>query len=155
MRSRNWEEQKRRVSRAQEEEVFKALDHQTRRDILRYVGERKEATFTEIMDKLRVPDSPSLSYHLRILAPFMEQRDGRYGLTYIGKSAYALLLRTSDYNRVALLQKKKTGAIIGHTVLWISAISASLVLRVDWIFSSIILPSLAGVSLMVIYELFE
>lgn len=138
-----------------EEEVFKALDHQTRRDILRYVGERKEATFTEIMDKLRVPDSPSLSYHLRILAPFMEQRDGRYGLTYIGKSAYALLLRTSDYNRVALLQKKKTGAIIGHTVLWISAISASLVLRVDWIFSSIILPSLAGVSLMVIYELFE
>ena len=138
-----------------EEEVFKALDHQTRRDILRYVGERKEATFTEIMDKLRVPDSPSLSYHLRILAPFMEQRDGRYGLTYIGKSAYALLLRTSDYNRVALLQKKKTGAIIGHTVLWISAISASLVLGVDWIFSSIILPSLAGVSLMIIYELFE
>jgi len=138
-----------------EEEVFKALDHQTRRDILRYVGERKEATFTEIMDKLRVPDSPSLSYHLRILAPFMEQRDGRYGLTYIGKSAYALLLRTSDYNRVAMLQKKKTGAIIGHTVLWISAISASLVLRVDWFYSSIILPSLAGVSLMVIYELFE
>jgi hypothetical protein len=40
-------------------------------------------------------------------------------------------------------------------VLWISAIAASLVLEVDWFLSSIILPSLAGTSLMVIYELFE
>ncbi len=138
-----------------EQEVFKALDHQKRRDILRYVGERKGATFTEIMGVSSVPDSPSLSYHLRILAPFVEQRDGRYGLTRIGKAAYTLLLRTSDYSRVALLQRKKTGVIVGHIVLWVSAIAASLVLEVDWFFSSIILPSLAGTSLMVIYELFE
>jgi DNA-binding transcriptional ArsR family regulator len=138
-----------------EQEVFKALDHQTRRDILRYVGERKGCTFTEIMNASRVPDSPSLSYHLRILAPFMEQRDGRYGLTRIGRAAYTLLLRTSDYNRVALLYRKKTGAIIGHIVLWVSAIAASLVLDVDWFLYAIILPSLAGTSLMVIYELFE
>ncbi|MCW4036516.1 MAG: helix-turn-helix domain-containing protein [Candidatus Bathyarchaeota archaeon] len=138
-----------------EQEVFKALDHQKRRDILRYVGERKGATFTEIMGASRVPDSPSLSYHLRILAPFVEQRDGRYGLTHIGKAAYTLLLRTSDYSRVALLQRKKTGVIVGHIVLWVSAIAASLVLEADWFFSSIILPSLAGTSLMVIYELFE
>ncbi len=85
----------------------------------------------------------------------MEQRDGRYGLTRIGKAAYTLLLRTSDYSRVALLQRKKTGVIVGHIVLWVSAIAASLVLEVDWFFSSIILPSLAGTSLMVIYELFE
>ena len=138
-----------------EEEVFKALDHQMRRDILRLVGERKEATFTEILNESRAPDSPSLSYHLRILGPFMEQRGGKYGLTRIGKAAYTLLLRTSDYSRVALLHRKKTGAIVGHVVLWVSAIAASLVLEVDWFLSSIILPSLAGTSLMVIYELFE
>ena len=138
-----------------EEEVFKALDHQMRRDILRLVGERKEATFTEILNESRAPDSPSLSYHLRILGPFMEQRGGKYGLTRIGKAAYTLLLRTSDYSQVAMLHRKKTGAIIGHVVLWISAIAASLVLEVDWFLSSIILPSLAGTSLMVIYELFE
>jgi len=138
-----------------EEEVFKALDHQMRRDILRLVGERKEVTFTEMLNESRAPDSPSLSYHLRILGPFMEQRGGKYGLTRIGKAAYTLLLRTSDYSRVALLHRKKTGAIIGHVVLWISAIAASLVLEVDWFLSSIILPSLAGTSLMVIYELFE
>ncbi len=138
-----------------EEEVFKALDHQMRRDILRIIGERKEATFTEILNESRAPDSPSLSYHLRILVPFMEQRAGKYGLTRIGKAAYTLLLRTSDYSRVAMLHRKKTGAIVGHVVLWISAIAASLVLEVDWFLSSIILPSLAGTSLMVIYELFE
>lgn len=138
-----------------EEEVFKALDHQMRRDILRLVGERKEVTFTEILNESRAPDSPSLSYHLRILGPFIEQRDGKYGLTRIGKATYTLLLRTSDYSKVALLHRKKTKAIVGHVVLWVSAIAASLVLEVDWFLSSIILPSLAGTSLMVIYELFE
>ncbi len=138
-----------------EEEVFRALDHQKRRDILRYVGEGRGATFTEILNATKMPDSPTLSYHLRGLSPFMEQRDGRYGLTPIGKAAYGLLLKTSDYSRVALLQRKKTGAIIGNVFLWICAIAAALVLDADWFFSSIVLPSLATGSLMVIYGLFE
>ncbi len=32
--------------RSLEEEVFKALDHQKRRDVLRYVGERRSGAFT-------------------------------------------------------------------------------------------------------------
>ena len=138
-----------------EEEVFKALDHQKRRDILRYVGESRRATFTEILNATKMADSPSLSYHLRSLSPFLEQRDAGYDLTPIGKSAYSLLLRTADYGRMAQIYRKKTGAIIGHIVLWISAIAAALVMGLDFFFTSIILPSLAGVSLMVIYELFE
>ena len=55
-----------------EEEVFRALDHQKRRDILRFVGEG--TTFTEVLNSTGIPDSPSLSYHLRSPAPFMEQR---------------------------------------------------------------------------------
>lgn len=138
-----------------EEEVFRALDHQKRRDILRFVGEGRGATFTEVLNATGMPDSPTLSYHLRSLAPFMEQREGRYGLTPIGRAAYTLLLKTADYSRLALIQRKKTGAIIGHIVLWTSAIAAALVMEVDTFLSAIILPSLAGVSLMVIYELFE
>ncbi|UCD46017.1 MAG: helix-turn-helix transcriptional regulator [Candidatus Bathyarchaeota archaeon] len=138
-----------------EEEVFRALDHQKRRDILRFVGEGRGATFTEVLNATGMPDSPTLSYHLRSLAPFMEQREGRYGLTPIGRAAYSLLLKTADYSRLALIHKKKTGAIIGHIVLWTSGIAAALVMEVDTFLSAIILPSLAGVSLMVIYELFE
>ncbi len=138
-----------------EEEVFKALDHQKRRDILRYVGERRRTTFTEILNATKMADSPSLSYHLRSLSPFMEQRDEGYGLTPIGKAAYSLLLKTADYKTVALLHRKKTGAIVGNIVLWIAAIAAALVMEVDSFFSAIILPSLAGASLMMINELFE
>ena len=56
----------------------------------------------------------TLSYHLKTLAPFIEQKDGRYDLNPIGKAAYTLLLRTVTYNRMALLHKKKFRVIIGH-----------------------------------------
>ena len=43
-----------------EDDVFKALDHQIRRNILRYIGEKKETTFTEILNTLKIQDSPTL-----------------------------------------------------------------------------------------------
>jgi hypothetical protein len=138
-----------------EADVFKALDHQLRRDILRYIGEGKRPTFTEILNTTRSPDSPTLSYHLRALAPFLEQTAGRYDVNPVGKAAYRLLLRTTTYTQVARLHKKKMGAIIGHIVLWISAIAAGLVLQVDSFMTTIALPSLAAASLMTIHELFE
>jgi hypothetical protein len=138
-----------------EEEVFKALDHQIRRNVLRYIGEAKEPTFTEILNTVNIPDSPTLSYHLKTLSPFVIQQKGRYSLLPVGKAAYSLLLKTSIYNRQALFMKKKTGVLIGHIVLWISAMAAGLVMRVDSFMTTIILPSLAAVSLMMIEKLFE
>ena len=138
-----------------EDEVFKALDHQIRRNVLRYIGEAKEPTFTEILNTVNILDSPNLSYHLKTLSPFVIQRRGRYSLSPVGKAAYSLLLKTAIYNKQALFMKKKTGAIIGHIVLWISALAAGLVMRVDSFMTTIILPSLAAVSLMTINELFE
>lgn len=137
-----------------EQEVFKALDHQMRRDILRYVGEGKNLTFTDILNATGT-DSPTLSYHLRSLAPFIEQRDGKYGLTSIGKAAYTLLLRTASYNMVALLHKKKYEATVGNSILWVAAIAASVVLKVDTTLTAVILPILAGVSLYITYQLFK
>ena len=53
----------------------RSLKHRTiRRDILRYVGEKKATTFTEILSASKIPDSPTLSYHLRSLAPFINKR---------------------------------------------------------------------------------
>lgn len=138
-----------------EDEVFKALDNQKRRDVLRYIGERKNPTFTEIMNATNIQDSPTLSYHLRSLKPFILQEKGKYSLTSIGKAAYGLLLRTTTYNEIALLHKKKHCAIIGHIVLWASAWAAGLVSGVDTAMTTIILPVLAGTSLVIIQELFE
>jgi len=138
-----------------EEEVFKALDHQIRRNVLRYIGEAKEPTFTEILNTVNIPDSPTLSYHLKTLSPFVIQQRGRYILSPVGKAAYSLLLKSTMYNKQALYTKKKTGAIIGHIVLWISAIAAGLVMGVDSFMTTIILPCLAAASLMTIEKLFE
>ena len=138
-----------------EGEVFKALDHQIRRNVLRYIGEAKEPTFTEILNTVNIPDSPTLSYHLKTLSPFVIQQRGRYILSPVGKAAYSLLLKTTLYNKQALYMKKKTGAIIGHILLWISAIAAGFVMGVDSFMTTIILPCLAAVSLMTIEKLFE
>ncbi len=137
-----------------EEEVFKALDHQIRRDVLRYIGEAKETTFTQMLNTVNIQDSPTLSYHLKTLSPFVVQQKGRYALSPVGKAAYSLLLKTTMYNRQALYMKK-TGAMVGHIALWISAMAAGLVMRVDSFLTTIILPSLAAVSIMMIQELFE
>jgi len=138
-----------------EQEVFKALENQKRRDILRLVGEKKGITFTEILNASKVPDSPTLSYHLRSLAPFIEQKEGKYQLTLIGKDAYNLLLRTTTYNKLALLEKNKYEVTLGNALIWGAAIAAAAFLRVDAILSSVILPILAGVSLSITYKLFE
>jgi DNA-binding transcriptional ArsR family regulator len=138
-----------------EQEVFKALENQKRRDILRLVGEKKGITFTEILNASKVPDSPTLSYHLRNLGPFIEQKEGKYQLTLIGKDAYGLLLRTTTYNKLASLQKNKYEVTLGNAVIWGAAIAAAAFLRVDTILSSVILPILAVVSLSITYTLFE
>jgi DNA-binding transcriptional ArsR family regulator len=138
-----------------EQEVFKALENQKRRDILRLVGEKKGITFTEILNASKVSDSPTLSYHIRSLGPFIEQKEGKYQFTLIGKDAYNLLLRTTAYNKLALLQKNKYEVTLGNAVIWGAAIAAAAFLRVDTILSSVILPILAAVSLSITYTLFE
>ncbi|MDF1537943.1 MAG: helix-turn-helix domain-containing protein, partial [Candidatus Thorarchaeota archaeon] len=57
--------------RSLEEEVFKTLSHQIRRDILRFIGETKGAKFTEIKKAIEISESASLSYHLTALEPFI------------------------------------------------------------------------------------
>jgi hypothetical protein len=138
-----------------EEEVFKALDHQIRRNVLRYIGEQKQASFTEILNTVNIPDSPTLSYHLKTLSPFLLQKEGGYTLSTLGKAAYDLLLRTSSYSRVGLFVRNKNITIWSHIVLWISAMAAGLVLEVNPVMITAILPGLAATSLMTIHKLFE
>ncbi len=149
------EEKEKNEYESLEEEVFKALDHQKRRDILRYIGEKKGITFTEIMKAGKIPDSPTLSYHLKTLSPFIEQRNGEYRLTPIGKDAYNLLLRTTTYDKLALFQKNKYEATVGNTILWITAIAAAVYLEADTVLTTIFLPGLAAVSLTITYQLFK
>jgi DNA-binding transcriptional ArsR family regulator len=138
-----------------EEEVFKALDHQKRRDILRNIGEKEGVTFTEIMNAGKIPDSPTLSYHLRSLAPFVEQKHGGYRLTPMGKDAYSLLLRSTTYDKLAIFQKKRYEATLANLVLWVAAIASAAYLEVSAEFTLMVMPPLAFVATMITYQLFD
>jgi len=123
-----------------EQGIFKALENQKRRDILRLIGEKRGIKFTDILNATKTPDSPTLSYHLRELAPFITQRQGKYELTSIGKDAYNLLLKTASYGRVALFQKKRAGATFGNILLWGIGIVAAAYLGVEVMLWAVIMP---------------
>ena len=148
------EEKEKREFENLEAEVFKALDHQMRRDILRYVGEGRSPTFTDILNAIRIPDSPTLAYHLKTLAPFIEQRKGTYHLTSMGKDAFNMLLKAGTYGKMALFQKKQWEAMLGNAVLWCAAIAAAAYEGDTTLFTSV-LPSLDAVSVAITYQLFK
>ena len=61
-----------------EDDVFKTLGHQIRRDIIRVIGDNKGFRFSEILAATRIEESASLSYHLNSLGPLIDHKDGLY-----------------------------------------------------------------------------
>jgi hypothetical protein len=110
-----------------EDEVFKTLCHQIRRDILRFIGETREAKSTEIKIATGIEESASLSYHLNALAPLLIHEKDSYRLSEIGKDTYALMNKIVTYSTSAAILgaiSKKLGAtIIANALIWTSAIS--------------------------------
>ena len=149
------DEQEKREFQSLEQEVFKALDHQMRRDILRYVGEGRECTFTDILTKVKVPDSPTLSYHLKTLAPFIEQQSGKYRLTPMGKDSYNLLLKAGTYNKLAVFQKQRLEVTFANALLWGTAILAAAYLETNTILYTLTMPPLAFTSIIITWQLFK
>ena len=116
-----------------EESIFKTLSHQTRRDILRFIGEQKQASFTEIKNSIKVEDSASLSYHLNTLQPLITQRDGRYSLTELGQDAYALINKTTAYaesnSTLTFLRSRFPWVIVANALLWATALILTMTIQ--------------------------
>ena len=112
-----------------EESIFKTLSNQKRRDILRYIGERRQFTFTEIKRAVEIEDSSSLSYHLNSLQTLIAQKDEKYMLSDLGQEAYSLIMKTNAYTStnivVNILQRQLTLLIIANAILWLAAILAA------------------------------
>jgi DNA-binding transcriptional ArsR family regulator len=138
-----------------EQGVFKALENQKRRDILRLIGEKKGISFTEVLNAIKIQDSPSLAYHMKELAPFIQQKSGKYQLTPMGRDAYSLLSKATAYGKVTLFQKQRYEVTFGNLLLWTAGIAAAAYLEVDTMLTTIIMPMLAFVATMITYQLFE
>ncbi len=109
-----------------EESIFKMLDNQKRRDILRFIGENKQAKFTEIKKSIQMDDSSLLSYHLNTLQPLVTQKNEKYSLSELGQEAYDLIVKTNAFTSrnvvVILLRKQLSALIIANAILWAIAI---------------------------------
>lgn len=67
-----------------EELIFKTLSNPKRRDIIRFIGEHKQASFTEIKNAVGIDDSSSFSYHLSNLDILITQKAEKYYLSDLG-----------------------------------------------------------------------
>ncbi len=71
--------------------ILSTLSHPLRREILIYLSEKEEASFTDLLNVLKV-DTGKLSFHIRNLAIFLEQTPtGKYRLSKFGENAVRLI----------------------------------------------------------------
>lgn len=71
--------------------ILSVLAHPLRREILVYLSEKEECTFTDLMNALNV-DTGKLSFHMRNLSAFLEQTPtNKYRLSKVGENAIVLI----------------------------------------------------------------
>lgn len=114
------EEKNNKKSIIDEDEIFKSLSHQIRRNIVKYLGEER-LSFTEIKNKVEPIDSPTLSYHLKSLQPLLKQLENKYELSEIGEAAFNLLSKTDESVRISRYKRKFVYAYYVTVICWISA----------------------------------
>ena len=114
------DEKKKKTSVIDEDEIFKSLGHQVRRDIVKTLGENP-LTFTQIKHNLDPIDSPTLSYHLKSLKPLLIQKENKYGLSQIGEAAFNLMSKTDESVRISRYKRKFLYAYYVTVICWISA----------------------------------
>jgi DNA-binding transcriptional ArsR family regulator len=88
------------------DEVFAALKHPIRRQILLFLEEKGEMSFTEIQNALRLSDTGLISYHLKELAALIEQsKRGKYSLSEVGRASITLFRKVE-------MEKEKTIRVV-------------------------------------------
>ena len=88
--------------------ILSVLSHPLRRQILRYVSEKQECSFTDIMNALEV-DTGKLSFHIRSMEAFLEQTpSNKYKLSTVGENALVLIRDLEAWSVEVELAKKAT-----------------------------------------------
>jgi uncharacterized RDD family membrane protein YckC/DNA-binding HxlR family transcriptional regulator len=94
------------VSQENVSKVLSVLSHTLRRDILLDLSNNGESSFTDLLNLLKV-DTGKLSFHLRSLAPFIEQTpSGKYRLSRAGESAVRVIHDVEGWAEAADVQGK-------------------------------------------------
>jgi uncharacterized RDD family membrane protein YckC/DNA-binding HxlR family transcriptional regulator len=88
--------------------ILSILSHPLRREILLNLSEKGEASFTDLLNLLKV-DTGKLSFHLRSLEAFVEQTPtGKYKLSRTGENAVRIVHDIEGWAEVADIQRKES-----------------------------------------------
>jgi DNA-binding HxlR family transcriptional regulator len=88
--------------------ILSILSHPLRREILVSLSEKGEASFTDLLNLLKV-DTGKLSFHLRSLEVFIEQTPtGKYKLSRAGESAIRVIRDIESWVEVADVERKES-----------------------------------------------
>ncbi len=88
--------------------ILSTLSHPLRREILSYIGENGEQSFTDLMKALKV-DTGKMSFHMRSLRVLLEQNSsGKYRLSKIGEKALRIVGELEEWAFQGELEPKNT-----------------------------------------------
>jgi uncharacterized RDD family membrane protein YckC/DNA-binding transcriptional ArsR family regulator len=88
--------------------ILSALSHPLRRQILEFVSEKQECSFTDMMNALNV-DTGKLSFHIKNLEVFLEQTPtNKYKLSKVGENAIVLIRDLEAWSVEAQIAAKET-----------------------------------------------
>ncbi|PVX27246.1 MAG: hypothetical protein CW716_03320 [Candidatus Bathyarchaeum sp.] len=94
--------------------LFSILSNKLRRDILSLLYEKKELSFSDLMNALDI-DTGKMSFHLRNLKMFLEQTpSGKYRLNSFGQNALRLIRDTEALSIEVDFQKQKSNLHIAR-----------------------------------------
>ncbi|MFW9939357.1 MAG: winged helix-turn-helix domain-containing protein [Candidatus Thorarchaeota archaeon] len=105
---------------SEEDEIFKILTHDTRRSIIKVLGD-KDLTFSEIKRGLEPIDSPTLSYHLKSMKQLIIQKNTKYSFSDIGKAALLLLTKTDQSLKMSRYRRNFVYAYVITLFCWVAA----------------------------------
>jgi len=108
------------ISTSKEDEIFKILTHDTRRNIIKVLSD-KDLTFSEIKRGLEPIDSPTLSYHLKSMKQFIIQKNSKYSFSDIGRAALFLLTKTDQSIKMSRYKRNFVYAYVITLLCWVTA----------------------------------
>jgi DNA-binding transcriptional ArsR family regulator len=101
------------------DKIFAALKHPVRRQIMLYLDEQGEASFTQIQSILGIDDTGLVSYHLKELTPLVEQSErGKYSLSVEGQAGVELFRKVErEKQRSSVAVRSEVEKYLGETIV--------------------------------------
>jgi DNA-binding transcriptional ArsR family regulator len=114
------------------DEIFAALKHPVRRQILLFLEERGEASFTQVQNAVGIEDTGLMSYHLKELAPLVEQSErGKYRLSEVGQAGVELFQRVErERHRSSITVRTEIEKWLSETL--VKSVLLVLILAFTW-----------------------